>query len=207
MTRNLSDALGCFSAKTVIDVGANEGESVIKFKTLWPDARMICFEPRPRSYSKLLKVASQYADVATFQLGLGNKNASVIMNEIVSDNGYCGRSTLLKYIEMPPGCKSEEIEIEIVRLDDLGLTFEGEMFIKIDVEGCAKQVIDGGMETIRLAGAALIEVNLINKYERNQTKHDDVENRMISLGFNYLGPIHRAISGGIALWQDELYMK
>ena len=81
--------------------------------------------------------------------------------------------------------------------------------IKVDVEGYAKYVIDGGKEVFSQAAACLIEVNIINRYGKKQTTHADIESRMEELGFTYQGPTRRIIvpaRGGL-LWQDELYVK
>ncbi len=198
-----------FEPVLVLDIGANEGESVKRFQALWPGVQMVCFEPRRAAFEKLGNVADGFEGVQILRLALGAESGPVEMREVLDKHGWGGRSTMLDHHVLPDHCSTARMLVHMYRLDDINVLSEpetDEMFIKIDVEGYAKHVIDGGLKTISRARACLIEVNLNDKYIRDQTMHTDVHSRMLALGFTYSG-VTREVRTACPLWQDELYIK
>jgi hypothetical protein len=51
--QRLSDAWGA-SVQTVFDVGANVGQTSLPLRRRFPDARILAFEPHPRTYERLV---------------------------------------------------------------------------------------------------------------------------------------------------------
>ena len=60
-------------ARMIFDVGANRGQSIVKFKTLYPAAAMHCFEPDATALLLARAVAERYADVVVNDLAVGDK--------------------------------------------------------------------------------------------------------------------------------------
>jgi len=44
--------------KTVLDIGANVGESIERFRRIWPEAKIYSFEPRAVAFEKLFDAAA-----------------------------------------------------------------------------------------------------------------------------------------------------
>jgi len=196
-----------FEPDLVFDIGANQGESIVRFKALWPDTRIESFEPRLSAYSQLVIVGKQYEGVRCNCYGLGDYNGTHVINEILDKNGFGGRSSILDHKILPAGHTTTKEVMTLFRLDDIieDMPSFKRLFIKIDVEGYAKHVIDGASETIRRAYACLIEVNLNDKYDYDQTMTYEVRERMTKLDFEFLGLTRKVISG-VPLWQDELWI-
>ena len=192
----------------VLDIGANQGESIVRFKALWPDTQIVSFEPRLDAYLQLVIAGKDYEGVKCCNFGIGSFSGIIEINEVLDKTGFGGRSTILDLKILPPGHTTEKKAVAIFKLDDLRVNLPDftTLFIKVDVEGYAKHVIDGGREVFRRAHACLIEVNLNNKYKSDQTTTEEVRDKMITLGFEFSGLTRRVNSGG-QLWQDELWMK
>ena len=56
---------------TLLDVGANEGQSVVKFKKYFPNAAIYSFEPVTKTYDILKAAVAGYSNCYTFKLGIG----------------------------------------------------------------------------------------------------------------------------------------
>lgn len=118
-------------APLIIDCGANIGLSVLFFKSLYPQSRVIAFEPDPQIFTSLQKNVLNLGlkDVQLHQKAVW-KNEEYI--NFYREGGYSGRIP-------KPDDNSNIIQIETVRLRDL-LNQKIE-FLKIDIEGAETEVI------------------------------------------------------------------
>jgi hypothetical protein len=62
----------------------------------------------------------------------------------------------LRRREYPPGAQTESIEVRVEKLDESLPDGYVPQFIKIDVEGPEKEVLEGGMETLRRHGRTVL---------------------------------------------------
>lgn len=128
----------------VVDVGANIGCTAILFSGL--AARVVAIEASPTTY-KILKVNLEQNRCANVQCVNRALGASPGVLELTrsSDNRAGGFISN----KVKPGAGHTTETVEIARLDDLSqLRDENVDFIKIDVEGFEKNVIEGGRRTI-----------------------------------------------------------
>jgi hypothetical protein len=102
-------------------------------------------------------------------------------------------SSLLKMAKLHkeafPGTDGEIIEkISVRRLDGIAgeLNIEGNLLIKIDVQGFEDKVIAGGPKTISMAEVIIIESGIEQLYE-GQSSFDNVIDSMRKLGFVFKG--------------------
>jgi FkbM family methyltransferase len=128
----------------IIDCGANIGLGTIYFKQLYPDAKVLAFEPDQKIFDLLQKNTSnaRLTKITLINKGLWNKNGKVLF----SSDGIDGGKVALN--------KSQgNSQIEVTRLKEY-LQNETVDFLKMDIEGA---------ETIVLkdCGDALLNVNLI----------------------------------------------
>ncbi len=73
-----------FDIHTVLDIGANIGQSARSFRKLFPEAMIYCFEPLPLVFSQLNDwTQSQNSKVVAFEVALGEENKPMIMKEHV----------------------------------------------------------------------------------------------------------------------------
>jgi len=64
-------------APTIFDVGAYTGKSIIDFKGIFPDARIISFEPNPNAIDALRNVARSYSSVEIIECAVTNFSGKV----------------------------------------------------------------------------------------------------------------------------------
>ena len=106
----------------IIDGGSNIGVSILYFKRLYPNARIIGFEPDPEIFQMLSENLSRnnVQDVSIFELGLGSESG---FTTFVPDNSASGQF----------GEGENSIQ---VRVEPLSKYIDGPVdFLKLNVEG------------------------------------------------------------------------
>jgi len=129
---------------TVIDVGANIGDTLYIIKDADISANVICFEGDDYSYSYLEKNASEFTNVFLSKNYLGEKNE--VLN-IHFDQEKFNNTILL-------GKGNGNKQIKINKLDDVitnsFLQFKPTIkLLKVDTEGFDINILLGGLEMIR----------------------------------------------------------
>jgi len=116
---------------TIIDGGSNIGLSVLYFKQLYPQSKVIAFEPDPRVFSYLKKNIEnlKLANIELVQKALWNSEEKL---EFMSEGADGGR---VNYLEN----NRNTIYVATVRLRDyLSQPID---FLKLDIEGAETEVI------------------------------------------------------------------
>ncbi|HEY4042290.1 MAG TPA: FkbM family methyltransferase [Rhodopila sp.] len=154
---------GCY-----LDVGANQGQSIESIRLFKPDAEIIAFEPNPdlaallraryRSCPNILVHGFGLADVASeVQLYIPSYkgftyDALASFDRDVAESWISPNSV---YWFRPDKLRLNQHSCYAKPLDALHLD---PVFIKIDVEGCEYQVLQGGKETLlRCSPVLMIE--------------------------------------------------
>jgi len=125
-----------------IDVGANQG--VYAYALLGIADRVIAFEPNP-DYARFARRMLR-GRVEVHELALSDASGRGAFHVPLSQDGmvlHLAGSLKRTHAQFPV---MQTYEVAIRRLDDLGLT--DVRFIKADVEGSEREVLDGGRETI-----------------------------------------------------------
>ena len=168
--------------ETVLDVGANTGQSAIRFRAAFPNARIISFEPITKTFHAL-KERTKGLNVECHQLALGQRRQRTTM--FLTD--FSVTSSLIR----PPDEKfrgTEEVEVET--LDEFvakhGLSAID--LLKVDAEGFDLEVL-AGAEAILAAGIVkfvLVEVG----FHPGNSRHvlfDDVRGALMKHNFRLFG--------------------
>jgi len=146
----ISKARGGNGLKIIFDVGAAVGDKTIVFLQKFPQANLYCFEPLSSSHRHLAKRISPYKNrVKLFRFGLYNRNCELPF-KVAS---YRDASSILPL----QGLENKEIKeigeekVLMCRLDDFvdKINIDRIDLIKIDVEGVEKEVIEGGIWSLR----------------------------------------------------------
>jgi hypothetical protein len=82
--RNKGDSQGL----SVVDVEANRGQSIVSLKVVLPNARIVAFEANAFFGSILSEVATWYAGVDVFNVGLGGADQKAVLSVPVVDGKY-----------------------------------------------------------------------------------------------------------------------
>lgn len=122
----------------IIDCGSNIGISVLYFKKLYPNAKIIAFEPDPDNYELLLKniEANNLKDVTTYNLALSDKAGQIDLFYESDKSSTIGNTISLQW-----GDRKDFIKLS-VKADKLSayITDKDIDFLKLDVEGVEYQV-------------------------------------------------------------------
>lgn len=180
----------------LLDVGANLGQSIISLHSLFPDSRIMSFEPNPACHASLKKVASEIGSaVELYFVGIGDIKDDLTFNVPVLTDG----TELLQEGSFDLGVFSEtvtkqrigttfklrNIQISVQRIDDFGIN---PSLIKIDVQGFEMQVLRGAIETIRRARPVLF-------LERDMRTEETLTTFMDEFDYD-----HRVLGCNVMLW-------
>jgi len=174
--------------KTIFDVGAAAGDKAILFLKSFPDAIVYCFEPQTESLDKLRKRTAEFKNrIKIFDFGFFDKNSEVILNV----TPYRDSSSILPPEDGLEYQATDEIKkenIKVVRMDDF---MEQENirhvdFIKIDVEGVEKEILEGGRKSFTKIDNVFIEI-LPTRRGIHSSHFSDIFHFFYESGFTFMG--------------------
>ena len=143
----------------VIHIGAYTGNEYIIYKEAGIEYT-IFFEPQLDAYNILVDRVKHDVKVEYGKFALGNFNGKAKM--YVASNGQS--STLLEpYLhkeQYPDITFDREIEVNVLRLDDIGMSGDYN-FINIDAEGYELKVFKGATKTLKKIDYIMTEVAVI----------------------------------------------
>jgi len=112
----------------ILDCGANIGLSIIYFKKIYPNSRIIAFEPDPKIFSILKKnLLSFKEDVILIKKGLGANNGQTSFFSEGADGGRVATDsdrTKLTQIEMTKLSPYLEETVDLLKIDIEGKELE-----------------------------------------------------------------------------------
>ena len=197
--------------KTIIDIGANQGQFSEKMRILFPQSKIISFEPLNEAYQILKKNFLNDQNYEIYNIALGSTKG---VTEI-EKNEYSPSSSLL---EMNLAHKNnfnfaintEKVEIDIDLLDNIiePSAIIRPALMKIDVQGYEDQVINGSSNTLKNIDIIICEMSYLELY-KNQILFDKLYETFISMGFSYHGnleQLHSPIDNEI-LQGDAIFIK
>jgi FkbM family methyltransferase len=154
----------------VLDVGANVGQYAKSLRDLGYSGRIVSFEPLSSAYSQL-KTASKKDllwEIAP-QTAIGNQEGEIIIN--IAGNSYSSSALpmLDAHLESAPeSAYSGSETVKLSRLDTLAKDYikseTKSIFLKIDVQGLEKQVLEGATAILPLVKGIKLELSLVPLY-------------------------------------------
>ena len=185
-----------FRPKTVLDIGAFEGEWTLMCSTIFNDAKFIMFEAQESKTEKFNMLKSNKVDYHIGLLGPElNEKSKFYVNETVSSALPETAKDLQDYIEIPMYTVDEVLKMKGVEKAD---------FIKLDVQGFELEVLKGASIALETAEVVLMEVSLIEINKGAPLIHE-VMQFMVSRGFvcyDICSIVRRPLDK--ALWQTDL---
>jgi len=200
--------------RTVIDVGANEGQFARYIIGVLPCSRLYSFEPLSGPYHKLKKWADAATkpEIGTFQVALGHEPGWVEMHEHLELSPH---SSLLATTELSHSLypqtryqRNERIRIETLDsfLEKGTVELEPEILLKLDIQGYEDRVLRGAPALLRRTRACLLEVNFDPLYGGQASFHD-IYQLLFDAGFRYAGCFHQTYGeDGHVITADELFL-
>jgi FkbM family methyltransferase len=126
---------GCV-IKTIFDVGANIGQSAIKFRDAFPSATIHCFEPVQKTFQELVSTVDHYSNVHCHQNAMGSRECILPI--------YLTGQSVANSLIMPSVMVGTE-DVTVLTIDDFAS--ENQIaridLLKIDTEGFDLEVLQG----------------------------------------------------------------
>lgn len=151
--RRFVDELKIRGVDVVLDVGANSGQYAGRLREAGFGGRFVSFEPLSGPFTRLHRNASKLPRWDCRRYALGDFDGSISMNVA----GNAGESSsilpmLQRHRDVFPRANYIGTEdVAVCRLDSIAsevLEPNEVVFLKVDVQGFEKQVIDGGIATV-----------------------------------------------------------
>ena len=166
----LAAVLERFSISCVLDVGANVGQYALHLRALGYAGRIVSFEPLAGAHEELVRRAeSDPAWQVAPRTAIGERDGAVEM-ELSAESDMSSilpQSPLLRLIS-PSSAVIRRERVPIARLDRIAtgcLGPEDETFLKIDVQGYERQVLEGVGDLLRTIRGIQLEMSLVPCYE------------------------------------------
>lgn len=170
-------------AQTVLDVGANIGQTAQQYRRLFPDAAIYSFEPIAATYQELEKNVAALPNVTPVRLALSDKSGTVdffLYEQSTFNSTQESASLAAQAKETCPTARLDEWARE-QQLDRISL-------LKIDVEGGEMTVLDGAEGSLRAGQveAILLEISLYPD-DQSHTFFETVRRYLAARSYYFVG--------------------
>ena len=213
LTSNNLLGLKCLGINTIIDVGANRGQFLSKYLQHFPNAIFYCFEPLLSEFQLLQNKFGQLrGNITLVNCALGNKEGKIIFHHHKHSSSSSILNTTDKCSELYPQTKDQkDIEVNITKIDtyykDILTEHNKNVLLKIDVQGFELEVLKGGIKTLSMISACLLEINFMNLYS-NQTNFTEIHEMLNKNGFEYAGAMDQNFNDeGLLVFSDILFLR
>lgn len=190
----------------IIDVGANQGQTILKMKKLFRACTIHAFEPSPSTFKTLTKSTLGMRDVFLWNLGLGAECGSLLLN----DNSCDDMSSFLELGDQGWGVVTGKTSVNVMSFDEFLIKQEIEFvdLLKIDTQGFEFEVLKGCSETLRSGKINLIyfEVNFTSIY-KELPSFSELFDFCIQSGYELVAMYPSQIRHEKAAWTDILFQK
>jgi FkbM family methyltransferase len=197
--------------RTVLDVGAHEGEFAGRILEIIPNAALVCFEPLAAPYKVL---ASRFSKRPNFR-AMPYALADTAGRFEIQHNEYSPSSSLLPLTALHKESfrfaqKQTAETIEVRRLSDTAneLAIEYPLLLKLDVQGFEDKVIAGGEDVVAQTSIMIVEVSFQPLYQGGPL-FDDIYRMLTKRGFSYQGNFEQLLSphDGRVLQADAIFCR
>lgn len=200
--------------RTVIDVGANEGQFARKISSFIPEANLYCFEPLAEPFSKLSAWAQTQGErVECFQLALGNQEGvmEMYLHEQHTPSSSLLKATNLCHNQYP---QTRNKHLEPIKMSTLDVTLSerlnssyGEIFLKLDVQGFEDRVLRGGRQVLDKCKVVLLEASIDQLYEEQADFYSLVQ-ILHDAGYHYGGNLNQTYGkDGRVVFVDAIFLR
>lgn len=175
--------------KTVIDIGANNGQSAQIFHNILPDSFIYSFEPLDDCFLQLNSNMKNVKNFKSFKIAIGEKKGRQKMYK----NDVTPCSSLLKMDDLHKHLfpSTSHVTIETIEMDTLDnivakLNMKTNILLKIDVQGYEDKVLNGSINTLKRVKVIIIEATFEELYE-GQPLFSDIYEILYKNGYIFAG--------------------
>ena len=161
----------------IVDAGAHIGMATLYYKMLFPESRIIAFEPVPYNFNILEKNIheNQLENVELFQAVVAPKSGTLRIQEPIGEGAWRSGAGII-----PKGWKgiqdNQEIKVEAIGIQEI-LHDKIDIF-KMDIEGMEYEVIRNAGPLLRNVKNWVIEV-----HPRKDHRIEEIQKILLQNGF------------------------
>jgi len=196
--------------RSVIDVGAHQGQFSLFASVRFPRAALWAIEPLPEPRARLERVLARHPALTVIPVAASHTRGSAPFHvSHATDSSSLLESTDANIQAFPGTEEAHVIEVRTAPLDELldPTDLVRPCLLKIDVQGGELDVLLGAERTLRHVDEALIECSFVELY-RGQALAGHVVSQMSEHGFHLAGAHAVARdAGGRRLQADLLFRR
>ena len=153
-----------FNPRLIFDVGAYQGDFARECLSIWPGAKIACFEPQPHMQKDLMSLPADR--VLYFQSLLGADSKA----EVLLHCAETASSVLIEHFNKHPNISVPQTTVDLVS----DKVYKGQVIdlFKIDVQGYELEVLKGSEGNLPFCSVILLELNLIEIHEGVPLAHE-----------------------------------
>jgi FkbM family methyltransferase len=170
----LARILDDFSIDTVLDVGANIGQTHDKLRKSGFRGHIVSFEPVPSAHDTLMRKAGGDSDwdvAPRTAIGAAPGEADINVSEATDMSSILNANPAL--LETLPKTQiTEVVKTPVTTLDAEWSTYckpEARVFLKVDTQGYERQVLNGASGSLKKLVGIQLELSLVPLYEGEET--------------------------------------
>lgn len=197
---DLIDAIGDLSGY-IIEAGAWDGKDTFRLLKLFPNSKLICFEPMPEMFNQLSKKFITNNRITLINKALTSKsekemkftyssnlNPSGSLNKPLLHNKFPGKTNFDKEIEVKSCNINEILQDDLIQCVNL---------LWLDIQGSELEVIKSiKSENLKKIRYIHLEISRVQLYE-NQPKEKDVITYLMNKNFKMVAKRIPILSGNI----------
>jgi len=171
---------GC-QISVVFDVGANIGESALKFRVGFPKAKIYCFEPVKETFEILKRTVNRYDTISCYKIAFGSKDGQ----ETIYLTGQSNTSSLIR--------PNKAVGSEVVKLCTVdGFASDNQIkridLLKIDTEGFDLEVLKGARNMLSSGQIAFVLAEIgFHPGDARHVLFDDIRSYLLPMGYTVFG--------------------
>lgn len=196
----------------VLDIGASEGTYALKLREAGYSGRIISFEPLSEPFSILRQCTANDPLWSCENMAIGDNDGAIEMNVSAHKTSSSILPITQKHVNaMPSSATIAKEKVEVVSLDSLLgkiINPNYRIYIKADVQGYEKHVLQGAIQTLKQIRVIELELSLIQLYESSPILSemldymDKLDYELASIGHVFSDP-----KTGHMLQADGIFVK
>ena len=172
---------------------------------LFPNARVIAFEPDPETFRRLRRRHGRAPNVTLLNCGVGAMPGRLTLkrNTHSSTNSFLDVDEDSRWVRETPGFrKIDPVEVDVVTLDGIAdsLSLDYVDFVKSDTQGFEPEVLTGARQLLEKKRIGLLRLEVMcGKFYRKSVSLFDIETILHPFGYRLmsLGGLHFDKGGGL----------
>jgi len=190
--------------RTIVDVGANEGQMALRFARAFPEARVLALEPVPRTFSLLQARTSGVPSIRCFDVALGDHDGEITIR-LTERSGH---NSLLNAVAHPG---PETVTLQVKEGDAWASANDIEHIdvLKIDTEGYDLAVLEG-FQSLIAAGrvrSVLVECEFDRVRPEPHSSFFELYDHLIPRGLGFTTLYTDSVSSNRFAWGNALFVR